>query len=36
MINGAHVILFSTDAEADRVFIRDVLGLAGATQAVAG
>ena len=29
MINGAHVILFSTDAEADRVFIRDVLGLAG-------
>jgi catechol 2,3-dioxygenase-like lactoylglutathione lyase family enzyme len=29
MINGAHVILFSTDAEADRVFIRDVLGFAG-------
>jgi catechol 2,3-dioxygenase-like lactoylglutathione lyase family enzyme len=27
MINGAHVILYSTDAEADRVFIRDVLGL---------
>ena len=28
MINGAHVILYSTDAEADRVFIRDVLGYA--------
>ena len=25
MINGAHVIIYSTDAEADRVFIRDVL-----------
>jgi hypothetical protein len=29
MINGAHVILYSTDAESDRVFIRDVLGFAG-------
>ena len=28
MINGAHIILYSTDAEADRVFIRDVLGFA--------
>jgi hypothetical protein len=28
MINGAHVIVYSTDAEADRVFIRDVLGFA--------
>lgn len=27
MINGAHAILFSTDAEADRAFLRDVLGL---------
>jgi catechol 2,3-dioxygenase-like lactoylglutathione lyase family enzyme len=26
VITGAHVILFSTDAEADRAFIRDVLG----------
>jgi catechol 2,3-dioxygenase-like lactoylglutathione lyase family enzyme len=26
VINGAHVILGSTDAEADRAFIRDVLG----------
>lgn len=25
MINGAHVILFSADAEADRAFMRDVL-----------
>ncbi|MED2972470.1 hypothetical protein P4361_09560 [Fictibacillus sp. B-59209] len=29
MINAAHIILYSTNAEADRVFIRDVLGLAG-------
>jgi len=29
MINGAHIILYSTDAEADRVFIRDLLGFAG-------
>src|SRR5260370_13761508 len=29
MINGAHIILYSTDAEADRVFIRDVLGFPG-------
>ena len=29
MINGAHIILYSTDAKADRVFIRDVLGFAG-------
>jgi catechol 2,3-dioxygenase-like lactoylglutathione lyase family enzyme len=28
MINGAHVILYSRDAEADRAFLRDVLGLA--------
>ena len=26
MINGAHIIIFSTDAEADRLFIRDKLG----------
>ncbi|MDQ0200412.1 VOC family protein [Neobacillus ginsengisoli] len=29
MINAAHIIFYSTNAEADRVFIRDVLGLAG-------
>jgi len=27
MIYGAHVILFSGDADADRAFLRDVLGL---------
>jgi catechol 2,3-dioxygenase-like lactoylglutathione lyase family enzyme len=27
MINGAHVIIYSTDAEADRAFFRDILGL---------
>ena len=26
MINGAHVILYSKDAEADRAFLKDVLG----------
>jgi catechol 2,3-dioxygenase-like lactoylglutathione lyase family enzyme len=26
MIFGAHVILYSRDAEADRAFLRDVLG----------
>jgi catechol 2,3-dioxygenase-like lactoylglutathione lyase family enzyme len=26
MINGAHVIVYSRDAEADRDFLRDVLG----------
>jgi catechol 2,3-dioxygenase-like lactoylglutathione lyase family enzyme len=26
MFNGAHVILFSHDAEADRAFLRDTLG----------
>ncbi len=27
MINGAHVILYSRDADADRAFLRDVLDL---------
>jgi catechol 2,3-dioxygenase-like lactoylglutathione lyase family enzyme len=27
VIRGAHTILYSTDAEADRAFLRDVLGL---------
>ena len=27
MIRGAHVILYSTDAHADRAFLRDLLGL---------
>jgi catechol 2,3-dioxygenase-like lactoylglutathione lyase family enzyme len=26
MINGAHSIIYSTDADADRAFLRDVLG----------
>jgi hypothetical protein len=28
MISGAHIIAYSRDAEADRVFFRDVLGFA--------
>lgn len=27
MINGAHAIIYSTDAAADRAFLRDVIGL---------
>jgi catechol 2,3-dioxygenase-like lactoylglutathione lyase family enzyme len=27
VINGAHVVIYSSDAEADRAFFRDVLGL---------
>ncbi len=27
MLTGAHSIIYSTDAEADRAFLRDVLGL---------
>ncbi|WP_042371185.1 VOC family protein [Streptacidiphilus neutrinimicus] len=27
MINGAHVVVYSSDAEADRAFFRDVLGM---------
>lgn len=26
MISGAHVIIYSTNAEADRAFLRDVIG----------
>jgi catechol 2,3-dioxygenase-like lactoylglutathione lyase family enzyme len=26
MISGAHVVIYSTDAEADRAFLRDILG----------
>jgi catechol 2,3-dioxygenase-like lactoylglutathione lyase family enzyme len=26
MINGAHVVIYSRDAEADRLFFRDILG----------
>ena len=29
MINGAHVIIYSSDAEADRAFLRDVIGFKG-------
>ncbi len=29
MINGAHVLLHSSDADADRGFLRDVLGFSG-------
>jgi catechol 2,3-dioxygenase-like lactoylglutathione lyase family enzyme len=28
MINGAHVVFYSEDAEADRAFFRDILGFA--------
>jgi len=28
MINGAHVVICSKDAQADRAFLRDILGFA--------
>jgi catechol 2,3-dioxygenase-like lactoylglutathione lyase family enzyme len=28
MISGAHIIIYSTNADADRAFFRDILGLA--------
>ncbi|NYE74975.1 catechol 2,3-dioxygenase-like lactoylglutathione lyase family enzyme [Microlunatus parietis] len=36
MINGAHAIPYSKDAEADRRFLRDVLGFPYVDSAVAG
>ena len=27
MINGAHAIIYSRNAEADRAFLRDIVGL---------
>jgi len=36
MINGAHVILYSRDAEADRGFLKDVLGFPTSMRATAG
>ena len=27
MINGAHVVIYSKDSEADRAFLKDILGL---------
>lgn len=29
MISGAHIVIFSKDAEADRAFLRDTIGLSG-------
>ena len=36
LINGAHVIVYSRDASADRAFCRDVLGFDGSTPVVDG
>jgi len=36
MINGAHVIIYSRDAEADRQFLRDVLDSHRSTPVTAG
>lgn len=36
MINGAHVIVYSTDADADRAFFRDVLQFAPSMRATGG
>ena len=36
MIFGAHVIVYSKDATADRAFLREVLGLSSVTPATDG
>ena len=36
LINGAHMIVYSSDAEADRALLRDVLGLPHVTSVKAG
>lgn len=36
MINGAHVIIYSKEAEADRSFFKDVLGFHSVDAVVAG
>jgi len=35
MITGAHSVIYSTHAEADRVFLRDVLNLISPTSMLA-
>ncbi len=35
-LTGAHVLLYSDDPEADRAFLRDVLGFTVSTPATAG
>jgi hypothetical protein len=32
LFTGAHVVLYSSDPEADRAFLRDVLGFRGSTR----
>ena len=36
MITGAHSIIYSTKPDADRAFLRDVLGCRTSTSATAG
>ena len=36
MINAAHVVIYTQDAEADRAFFRDVLGFASVDAKRAG
>jgi len=36
MFSGAHVVLYSSDPETDRLFLRDVLGFRGVDAASAG
>jgi catechol 2,3-dioxygenase-like lactoylglutathione lyase family enzyme len=36
VITGAHAIIFSTEAERARAFLRDVLGFEAVTPAAAG
>lgn len=36
MINGTHILFYSTDVGADRVFLRDVLGFRSVDAGEAG
>ena len=36
MISGAHIVVYSKNADADRAFFRDVLQFGMSTPAVAG
>ena len=36
VITGAHIVVYSTDAEADRAFLRDLLGTTAVDAGAAG
>jgi hypothetical protein len=36
MFTGAHILIYTTNPDADRAFVRDVLNSAASTSAMAG